>query len=82
MEFVRFKDPEVARLEIMTVDGQKIVRTQKEVDLPSKETELAQQKPVPKPQSAPTLRRPGEEPEYPRPHPIISATAAGPTSAG
>jgi hypothetical protein len=65
VEFVRFKGPEVARLEIMTVDGQKIVRTQKEVDLLSKETELAQQKPVPKPQSAPTLRRPGEEPEYP-----------------
>ena len=30
----------------MTVDGQKIVRTEKEVDLPSKETELAEQKPA------------------------------------
>jgi hypothetical protein len=65
VDFVRFKGNEVARLEIMTVDGQKIVRTEKEVDLPSKETEVAQQKPAPKPQAAPTLRRPGEEPEVP-----------------
>ena len=65
VDFVRFKGNEVARLEIMTVDGQKIVRTEKEVDLPSKETEVAQQKPAAKPQAAPTLRRPGEEPEFP-----------------
>src|ERR1022692_3084597 len=65
VEFVRFKGNEVARLEIMTVDGKKIVRTEKEVELPSKETELAGQKPAPKPQNAPTLRRPGEEEEYP-----------------
>lgn len=65
VDFVRFKGNEVARLEIMTVDGKKVVRTDKEVDLPSKETELAQQKPAPKPQTAPTLRRPGEEPEFP-----------------
>jgi len=65
VDFVRFKGNEVARLEIMTVDGQKLVRTEKEVDLPSKETEVAQQKPAPKPQNAPTLRRPGEVPEIP-----------------
>jgi len=65
VDFVRFKGNEVARLEIMTVDGQKIVRTEREVDLPAKDTELAQQKPAPKPQNAPTLRRPGEEPEFP-----------------
>ena len=65
VDFVRFKGNEVARLEIMTVDGQKVVRTEKEVDLPSKDTELAEQKPAPKPQNAPSLRRPGEEPEYP-----------------
>lgn len=70
VDFVRFKGSEVARLEIMTVDGQKIVRTEKEVELPSKETELAQQQqktlsPTDKPANAPTLRRPGEEAEYP-----------------
>ena len=70
VDFVRFKGSEVARLEIMTVDGQKIVRTEKEVELPSKETELAQQQqktvsPTDKPANATTLRRPGEEAEYP-----------------
>jgi len=65
VDFVRFKGNEVARLEIMTVDGQKIVRTEKEVDLQAKETEVAEQKAAPKPQNAPTLRRPGEEPEFP-----------------
>jgi hypothetical protein len=69
VDFVRFNGNEVARLEIMRVDGQKIVRTEKEVELPSKETELAQQQkaanPTAKPANAPTLRRPGEEPEYP-----------------
>jgi len=70
VDFVRFKGNEVARLEIMTVDGQKIVRTEKEVELPSKETELAQQRqqtatPATRPANAPTLRRPGEQAEYP-----------------
>lgn len=64
VDFVRFKGNEVARLEIMTVDGNKIVRTEKEVDLQTKETEVAEQKPAQKQQqNAPTLRRPGEEPE-------------------
>jgi hypothetical protein len=67
VDFVRFRGNEVARLEIMTVDGKKLVKTEKEIDLQSKETEVAEQKPAQKPQSspAPTLRRPGEEPEYP-----------------
>ena len=69
VDFVRFNGNEVARLEIMTVDGQKIVRTEKEVDLQSREAELAQQQqqrtltPITKPANAPTLRRPGEEPD-------------------
>ncbi len=65
VEFVRFKGNEVARLEIMTVDGQKIVRTEKEVDLKSRESELADAKPKPKPTNAPTLMRPGEQAQYP-----------------
>jgi len=65
VDFVRFQGEVVSRLEIMTVDGQKIVRTEKEVDLPSAETEVAQKKPAEKPANAPTLRRPGEQPEYP-----------------
>jgi len=65
VDFVRFQGTVVTRLEIMTVDGEKIVRTEKEMDLPSAETEVAQKKPADKPANAPTLRRPGEEPEYP-----------------
>ena len=56
VEFVRFKGNEVARLEIMTVDGQKIVRTEKEVDLPSKERNWPSRRPLP---SRRTLRRCG-----------------------
>ncbi len=62
---MRFQGPVVSRLEIMTVDGQKIVRTEKEVDLPAADTEVAQKKETEKPANAPTLRRPGEQPEYP-----------------
>jgi hypothetical protein len=66
VQFVRFQGELVSRLEIMTVDGQKIVRTEKEVDLKSAETEVADKKPDEKPANAPTLRRPGEQPEYPQ----------------
>jgi len=65
VDFVRFKGNEVARLEVMTVDGQKIVKTEKEVDLKSAESEMADAKPKPKPANAPTLMRPGEQAEYP-----------------
>jgi hypothetical protein len=61
VNFVRFKGNEVARLEIMTVDGEKIVKTEKEFDLKSAESEMANAKPKPKPANAPTLLRPGEE---------------------
>ena len=63
VQFVRFEGQFVTRLEIMTVDGEKVVRTQREVDLPSQETEVAQKKDVPKPANAPTLLRPGEQAE-------------------
>jgi hypothetical protein len=63
VQFVRFQGELVSRLEIMKVDGEKIVRTEKEVDLKSAETEVAEKKPVEKPANAPSLRRPGEEVE-------------------
>lgn len=61
VDFVRFQGPVVTRLEIMTVDGQKIVRTEKEIDLQSRETELAAKKTEEKPANAPSLLRPGEQ---------------------
>jgi hypothetical protein len=65
-EFVRFVGDEVVRLEVMSVDGEKEVRTQREVklDQPAAVQTVAQQPlPGPKPGTkAPTLRRPGEAP--------------------
>ncbi len=69
VEFVRFVGDEVIQLKIMKVDGQKIVRTEREVHLPQPgaTVEVAAEA---KPQGqtpgtsgqAPTLRRPGEAP--------------------
>jgi hypothetical protein len=60
VDFVRFVGDEVVRVETMKVDGQKMVRTEKEVDLGTQPT-LAKgpDEPV-RPANAPTLRRPGE----------------------
>ncbi len=58
VDFVRFVGDEVVRVETMTVEGQKVVRTEKEVDLP---TATAAKKAEERPTNAPTLRRPGEE---------------------
>jgi hypothetical protein len=58
VDFVRFVGDEVIRVETMKVDGQKIVRIEKEVDLG--ESTLAKRQEE-RPANAPTLRRPGEE---------------------
>ena len=74
VDFVRLVDDEVVRVETMKVGGEKIVRTQREVilDQPDKE---AKKEPGERPANAPTLRRPGEDPdEVPKP-----ATGASPT---
>ncbi len=58
VDFIRFVDDEVVRVETMKVDGEKIVRINKEVDLGA--SELAKKQEA-RPANAPTLRRPGEE---------------------
>jgi hypothetical protein len=70
VEFVRFQGDEVVRVETMQVDGQKVVRTEREVELKTapvlaqkKEEEEQQQQQ--KPANAPTLVRPGEKPVNP-----------------
>lgn len=80
VQFVRFEGTFVTRLEIMTVDGDKIVRTQREVDLPSQETQVADknQPSPPKPRDAPTLRRPGEKPDDQQGQPTLSQPAQYP----
>ena len=64
MDFVRIVGDEVVRVETMKVGGQKIVRTEKEVILekPDKDTE-AKKEQEDRPANAPSLRRPGEDPE-------------------
>ncbi|HMK31113.1 MAG TPA: hypothetical protein VK473_15630 [Terriglobales bacterium] len=62
VEFVRFVGDEVVRLEVMKVDGKKMVRTEKEVDLqPATVAKKQEQEPQTRPANAPSLRRPGEE---------------------
>ncbi len=58
VDFVRFVGDEVVRVEIMKVDGEKIVRVEKEVDLGVPTVAKKQEE---RPANAPTLRRPGEE---------------------
>jgi hypothetical protein len=58
VDFVRFVGDEVVRVETMKVDGQKIVRVEKEVDLGTPTVAKKQEE---RPANAPTLRRPGEE---------------------
>ncbi len=69
VQFVRFVGDEVVRVEIMQVNGEKIVKTQKEIEVQeaSVKQPQPQQQPqqqastAPKPANRPTLRRPGEE---------------------
>jgi hypothetical protein len=67
VEFVRFVNGEVVQVKIMKVDGEKIVRTEREIDLsPMREVEARrreqEQMTKPKPvANRPTLRRAGEQ---------------------
>lgn len=63
VDFVRFVGDEVVRVETMKVDGRKIVRTEKEVILPKPEDTEAKKEQGDRPANAPTLRRPGENPD-------------------
>ena len=75
VDFVRLVGDEVVRVETMKVNGQKVIRTEKEVDLG--EAALAQ-KQQERPINAPTLRRPGEE--MPDGHPAGGINGNGPVT--
>jgi len=79
VDFVRFVGDEVIRVETMKVDGQKVVRVDKEIDLGAPTVANKQDE---KPATAPTLRRPGEEmpdtnPSTPSTAPPIGAPTSG-----
>jgi hypothetical protein len=61
VEFVRFIGDEVIRLETIKVDGQKIVKTEKEIET-EPAPKVAKKDDV-RPATAPTLRRAGENPD-------------------
>jgi len=62
VEFVRFVGDEVVRLVIMRVDGQRIERSERELE-PKKTVAAKEEAPPPaRPARAPSLRRPGEVP--------------------
>jgi hypothetical protein len=63
VDFVRFVGDEVVRVETMKVDGEKIVRTDREVVLqPDMDKEARKEKePEQRPANPPSLRRPGED---------------------
>jgi hypothetical protein len=63
VNFVRIIGDEVVRVETMKVGGEKIVRTEKEVILQKPEDQEAAAKQEERPANAPSLRRPGEDPE-------------------
>jgi hypothetical protein len=65
VQFVRLVGDEVVRVEVMKVNGEKVVRTEKEVDLEAAST-VAKSKDEPevRPAGAPSLRRPGEEADH------------------
>jgi hypothetical protein len=66
--FVRFIGDEVTRLEMMKVDGTKVVRTEKQLDVNPAQVKVVQhqkeENPIDQgPGKKPTLKRPGEQPE-------------------
>ena len=76
VDFVRFVGDEVVRVETMKVDGQKIVRVDKEIDGGAPTVARKQDE---HPANAPTLRRPGEEmPESTLPNSNRTAPIAAP----
>ena len=65
VDFVRFIGDEVVRVETMKVNGEKAVRTEKEIELQPQPTvaKEADGESAPRPANAPTMRRPGEAPD-------------------
>lgn len=68
VDFVRIVGDEVVRVETMKVGGQKVVRTEREVIIKKPdEDQQAKSEPDIRPANAPTMRRPGEDVEGPKP---------------
>jgi hypothetical protein len=75
VEFIRFVGDEVVRVETMKVDGQKVVRNEREIVIKKEEPEVAQQQPGQPPQAG------GSQPGEPQPPVTQTPPAQGPTLA-
>jgi hypothetical protein len=87
VDFIRLVGDEVVRVETMKVDGEKIVRTQKEIELAPKPTLAQTAETQPRPANAPSLRRPGEElpsdvPNNSPPKPVMGGPPPPPQAPG
>jgi len=78
VQFVRFIGNEVVRLEIMQVNGEKILRTQKEIELKGPETVAKTEEASSKPMKRPSLKRPGEQEDPDVPHTVQQGPATVP----
>jgi hypothetical protein len=83
VQFIRFKGDEVIQVKRMTVDGQKIVKTDKEVNIENGTATLAKkvsEEPPgdKKPVRAPSLKRPGEEADKDSPMKVPDARKPAP----
>jgi hypothetical protein len=86
VEFVRFYGEQVAQLKIMKVGGEKVIKTEPEVKLEGPalaKEQPEEEKPLPRPAKAPTLRRPGEpapeaDPNGSRPDPQANPPSSNP----
>ena len=61
VDFVRLVGDEVVRLEIMKVNGEKVIHSEKEVELEQPTVAKGSGEPQVRPPNAPSLRRPGED---------------------
>src|SRR3984957_677429 len=92
VDFVRIVGDEVVRVETMKVDGQKLVRPEREVTIDHGDKEAKQQEPDVRAPNAPSLRRPGEDsdeaprpadgPGAPLPPPTMPEPSPGPGGSG
>ena len=80
VEFVRFVGDEVVRDELMKVGGEKVVRTEKEIDLQKEHPAEAKANEESRPANAPSLKRPGESDQDVNPMgiPDVGRNPAGP----
>ncbi|MBS1849740.1 MAG: hypothetical protein JST79_02415 [Acidobacteria bacterium] len=61
VDFVRFVGDEVVRVEVMKVNGEKVIRTEKELELQPVTAIADQSAEQPRAPNAPSLKRPGED---------------------